>query len=143
MSNKNFWRFIGFLLLILLAVFVNKTRGEETIQQPATEEASVPVPADEEFQIMEYRTMPYEVGKEISKLNGWKIKIILPTKEKTWGAIKAEAKKLRAMCLVKIQEGEAVYFFENQFIAGYLFIVNAYPRCPEVVTPKASTQTAI
>ncbi|HLD55925.1 MAG TPA: hypothetical protein VJB35_06700 [Candidatus Nanoarchaeia archaeon] len=141
--NKNFWRFIGFLLLILLAVFVNNFVNKANSEETIPEEASILVPDDEEFQIMEYQTMPYEVGKEISKLNGWKIKIILPTKEKTWGAIKAEAKKLRAMCLVKIQEGEAVYFFENQFIAGYLFIVNAYPRCPEVVTPKASTQTAI
>ena len=36
--NKNFWRFIGFLLLILLAVFVNKVRSEENIQPaPQTE----------------------------------------------------------------------------------------------------------
>jgi len=124
---------------------VNKTRGEETIQQPATEEASVPVPADEEFQIMEYRTMPYEVGKEISKLSGWEIKIILPTKEEAWSEVKIEARKLGASCMIKIQEGEAVYFFEDQLLTGYLFIVNAYPRCstPKEKEKASTTQQAI
>ena len=137
MSSKYFWRFIGFLLLVLLAVFVNKVgRSEENVQQMQTEEASVPVPADEEFQIMEYRTMPYEVGKEISKLSGWEIKIIRPTKEESWGEIKIEAKKLEATCLIKIQEVEAVYLFEDQILSGYLFIVNAYPQCPEIPKEK-------